>query len=101
MIPNNLLILGNGGAASNAIMAARAGGYTGTTHQVSDIDEPAFNPMLSPYYLKGITSWENCFPFGPDFYEKHDVTRHFGSPVVSLDAAEKNGVPGKRSDSDL
>ena len=45
----------------------------------------AFNPMLSPYYLKGDIPWDRCFPFGPDFYRDHDITCPFAAPVESLD----------------
>lgn len=80
-----IVVIGNGGAAAHAVMAARRAGFTGEIHQVSDDIGPGFNPMLSPYYLKGILSWEQCFPFGPDFYKTHAVTCHFGSPAVFLD----------------
>ena len=84
-----LLILGNGGAAIHAVSAARSAGYEGEINQVSDMEGPAFNPMLSPYYLKGIIPWDRCFPFGADFYFKHDVTCHFGSAVEKLDPVSK------------
>ncbi|MBW1769023.1 MAG: NAD(P)/FAD-dependent oxidoreductase, partial [Deltaproteobacteria bacterium] len=48
-----LIILGNGGASINAIRAARASGHTGSIRVISDTEGPAFNPMLSPYYLDG------------------------------------------------
>ena len=81
------IILGNGGAACHAAMAARNAGFRGSIHMISDVDEAAFNPMLGPYYLKGKIPWENCFPFGIEFYKQHDITCHFGSPVEELDAA--------------
>jgi NADPH-dependent 2,4-dienoyl-CoA reductase/sulfur reductase-like enzyme len=56
---------------------------------LSDVRESAFNPMLAPYYLKGKLEWENCYPFGSDFYRRHDVKCHFGSPVEELDTASK------------
>ena len=87
-----LLILGNGGAAIHAVSAARSAGYEGEIHQVSDKEGPAFNPMLSPYYLKGIIPWERCFPFGADFYRNHGVTCHFGSAVQRLDPVNKEAV---------
>lgn len=86
---DRLVIIGNGGAAINGIIAARNAGFKGEVHQVADTDSSAFNPMLSPYYLKGTIPWHQCFPYGDDFYQKYDVTRHFGSPVASLDAVKK------------
>jgi 3-phenylpropionate/trans-cinnamate dioxygenase ferredoxin reductase subunit len=56
---------------------------------LSDTREPAFNPMLAPYYLKGMMDWEQCYPFGADFYRHHEVTCHFGSRVVELDAVAR------------
>jgi NADPH-dependent 2,4-dienoyl-CoA reductase/sulfur reductase-like enzyme len=86
MAERNIVILGNGGAACQAVVAARNAGFTGAIHMISDVKEPAFNPMLAPYYLKGRLSWEHCFPFGADFYRRHQVTCRFGSPVAELNA---------------
>ncbi len=85
-----IAILGNGGAAAHAVMGARSAGFGGEIHLVSDTDGPAFNPMLAPYYLKGKLSWKQCFPFGPDFYRRYDVTCHFGSGVEHLDALNQS-----------
>ena len=85
MPSQRIVVLGNGGAAAHAVHAARSTHFTGEIHMISDSCEPAFNPMLAPYYLKGKLSWENCFPFGNSFYSEHDVTCHFGSPVEELD----------------
>ncbi len=93
-----LLIIGNGGAALSAISSARVSGYCGEIHLVSDCLGPAFNPMLSPYFLKGIISWEGCFPFGPHFYAAHEVSCHFGAGVESLDTINREAIlnDGKR-----
>ena len=89
MSPLNLLIIGNGGAAIHAVMAARSSGHSGPIHMVSDTPGLAFNPMLSPYYLADEISFEQCFPFGKEFYNRFDVTCHFGSPVEILDPVER------------
>ncbi len=89
MADPNIVILGNGGAACHAVSAARNAGFSGKIHMISDVREPAFNPMLAPYYLKGLLPWRHCFPFGTDFYRQHDVVCHFGSPVVELNAMER------------
>jgi NADPH-dependent 2,4-dienoyl-CoA reductase/sulfur reductase-like enzyme len=83
-LPN--IILGNGGAAIHAVMALRSTGYSGKIKQIADTVNPAFNPMLAPYYLKGMIPWNNCFPFGKQFYEKYEIDCLFGNPVTSLDA---------------
>jgi len=84
-----LLILGNGGAAIHAVMASRDAGHTGPIHLVSDTSGPAFNPMLAPYFLAEKIRFEDCFPFGEDFYDRHHVTCHFGSPAATLNALNK------------
>jgi NADPH-dependent 2,4-dienoyl-CoA reductase/sulfur reductase-like enzyme len=86
MSKRRIAILGNGGAAIHAARAARTSGYEGEIHLLSDTDTSAFNPMLSPYYLKRAIPWENCFPFGESFYARYDVTCHFNAPVERLDA---------------
>ena len=86
MPSERIVILGNGGAACHAVQAARQAGFKGEIHMFADVDEAAFNPMLAPYYLKGRLPWQGCFPFGEDFYRRHDVICHFGRPVVAVDA---------------
>lgn len=86
MTNKRIVVLGNGGAACHAVKAIREAGFGGEIHMLSDTREPAFNPMLAPYYLKGMMDWERCYPFGADFYRRHEVACHFGSPVVALDA---------------
>lgn len=78
-------ILGNGGAAIHAIMALRGAGFEGDIHLISDTPGPAFNPMLSPYYLKGKISWEDCFPYEENFYKKNHVICHMDRAVQKLD----------------
>lgn len=84
-----LVILGNGGAAISAVHAARTTGYSGSIHIISDTTGPAFNPMLSPYYLDGMISFDCCFPYGMEWYSTHDVTCHFGVRVEELDPTER------------
>jgi len=89
MNKDRLIILGNGGASINAIRAVRANGYTGSIRVISDTEGPAFNPMLSPYYLDGKIPFNECFPFGMAFYERHGVTCHFGIIAEKLDPVKK------------
>ncbi|MBW2065767.1 MAG: FAD-dependent oxidoreductase [Deltaproteobacteria bacterium] len=85
MTSNGLLFVGNGGAAISAVRAARAAGYEGPIRMVADAPGETFNPMLAPYFLAGQIPFENCFPFGRDFYTRYDVRCRFGLPLVSLD----------------
>lgn len=84
-----IVILGNGGAAVNAAKSARASGHIGEIHILSDTNTSAFNPMLSPYYLKGTIPWDNCFPFRQNVYSDYGITFHSDSPVESLDAVDQ------------
>jgi NADPH-dependent 2,4-dienoyl-CoA reductase/sulfur reductase-like enzyme len=92
MTGRRIVILGNGGAAICAAKAARASGHQGEIHLVSDTNAPAFNPMLSPYYLKGAIPWERCFPFGIGFYRDYDVTCHVDAAAEFLDAISQRVV---------
>jgi NADPH-dependent 2,4-dienoyl-CoA reductase/sulfur reductase-like enzyme len=92
MSRNNLeqvVILGNGGAAIHAIKALRGVGFKGSIEQISNTIGDAFNPMLGPYFLKGILTWEQCFPYGRNFYKDYDVVCHFGSPVEHIDTKNR------------
>ncbi|MBU2509873.1 NAD(P)/FAD-dependent oxidoreductase [bacterium] len=86
----NIAIIGNGGAAVHAVMAARSAGFTGQIDLISDSEGPAFNPMLAPYFLKGALTWDHCFPFGSNFYRTCDVTCRFNTTVDTLNIAEKS-----------
>jgi NADPH-dependent 2,4-dienoyl-CoA reductase/sulfur reductase-like enzyme len=92
MPPLNILIIGNGGAAIHAVKAARSAGHSGPIYMVSDTPGLAFNPMLSPYFLAGEISFDQCFPFGETFYKKFDVNCHFGSPVEGLDPINREVI---------
>ncbi len=92
MRDGRLLILGNGGAALSAARAARASGHAGEIHLASDVEGPAFNPMLAPYFLRGALPWERCFPFGPGFYSAHGITPHFGVAAECLDAKNREAT---------
>lgn len=83
------LILGNGGAACHGAKALRENGYTGLLMMISDVDEAAFNPMVGPYYLKGLAQWRDCYPFGGDFYQRYGINTKFGSAVRALDAINR------------
>jgi 3-phenylpropionate/trans-cinnamate dioxygenase ferredoxin reductase subunit len=85
--PQITVIVGNGPAAVHACRALRARGYEGRIHLFSDHQEPAYNPMLTPYYLAGHLDRAACFPFGgAQMYSSLGVTAHLGRPVIGLDA---------------
>lgn len=92
-MPKNekICIIGNGGAAVEAVKALRENQYEGEIHLVSDSAQPAYNPMLTTYYVSGKIEFEAMFPYGcnMDLYEQYDVTLHLGSPVAGLDTKTK------------
>ena len=92
-----LAIVGNGGAAAEAVLALRANGYDRAIHLFADNREAPFNPMLSTYLVSGAVPLERVFPFGANggFYDAHGVTARLGCPVTALDAAEQTLVAGE------
>ena len=83
-----IAIVGNGGAAAEAILALRANGYPGEIHLFADNHHAPYNPMLGTYVVAGTIPPERAFPFGDarTFYEANGVTAHLDSPVAHLDA---------------
>jgi NADPH-dependent 2,4-dienoyl-CoA reductase/sulfur reductase-like enzyme len=81
-------IIGNGGAAAEAVLAMRASGYTGEIHLFADNDHPPYNPMLGTYLVSGKLLPEQAFPFGDHaaFYRANRVTAHLSTSVTHLDA---------------
>jgi NADPH-dependent 2,4-dienoyl-CoA reductase/sulfur reductase-like enzyme len=86
------LVIGNGGAAASAVMAMRQAGYQGGIGLVADDAVPPFNPMLLPYWLKGMISSRACHPFGQDFYQDYGVDARLGLRVTKLDAKAKTAA---------
>jgi NADPH-dependent 2,4-dienoyl-CoA reductase/sulfur reductase-like enzyme len=86
-----LVIIGNGGAAAEAVLALRANGYRGEIHLFADNRNAPYNPMLGPYLVAGKIPLEQVFPFGDGltFYADNGVTAHLGEPVVQFDAEER------------
>jgi NADPH-dependent 2,4-dienoyl-CoA reductase/sulfur reductase-like enzyme len=82
-----IAIVGNGGAAAEAVLALRESGYGGDIHLFADNGHGPYNPMLGPYLVAGKISVEQAFPFGngAGFYGAHGVTAHLGEPVSRLD----------------
>jgi NADPH-dependent 2,4-dienoyl-CoA reductase/sulfur reductase-like enzyme len=93
-------IIGNGGAAAEAVLALRARGYTGEIHLFADNDHAPYNPMLGPYLVAGKIPLDRAFPFGGEqaFYGANKVTAHLGEPVVSLDAEARRLITASGSE---
>ena len=98
MLVNNLplreksmVIVGNGCAGAECIIALRKSGYNGKIHRITDSRWPVSNPMLTTYYVGGKIGFDGLFPYGAsqDFYLKYGVKVYTESPVVALDAEKK------------
>ena len=83
-----IAIVGNGGAAAEAILALRANGFPSEIHLFADNGHGPYNPMLGTYVVSGKIPAEQAFPFGDarTFYEANGVIAHLNSPVAHLDA---------------
>ena len=67
-----ITIIGNGGAAAEAVLALRANGYRGEIHLFADNQHAPYNPMLGTYLVSGRLPLERAFPFG-------DATAFYGA----------------------
>jgi NADPH-dependent 2,4-dienoyl-CoA reductase/sulfur reductase-like enzyme len=82
-----IAIVGNGGAAAEAVLALRSHGCDEDIHLFADNTHPPYNPMLGSYIAGGKLPAELAFPFGcDDFYRAGRVTAHLGAAVTRLDA---------------
>ncbi len=80
------VIVGNGGAAAEAVLALRQGGFRGSVHLFADGRRPPYNPMLGSYYVSGAIEGRRCFPFGDEtFYRRNQVRVHSATPVARID----------------
>ena len=83
-----LTVIGNGAAAAEAVLAARANGYEGEIRLFADNRHAPYNPMLGTYLVAGKIPLERAFPFGDEaaFYGSNRVVAHLGERVIHLDA---------------
>jgi len=84
-------IIGNGCASREAIKALRQCGYGGRIDVFSDSRLPAYNPMLTTYYLSGKIPCEGLFLYEENqkFCETYEVSLHLNTGIVRLDPDEK------------
>jgi len=82
-----ILILGNSAAAIAAVNAIRARGGTQSITMVSNEDCTAYSPVLTTHYLSGEIPESALYFCDVGYYREHDISCHFGTAVVELDAA--------------
>ncbi len=87
----DIVVVGNGCAAAECIIALRQSGHDGKIRLVTNNKWPVANPMLTTYYVAGKIGFDKLFPYDANggFYQKYDVNVIAGSPVVALDAEKK------------
>jgi NADPH-dependent 2,4-dienoyl-CoA reductase/sulfur reductase-like enzyme len=84
------VIVGNGAAAAEAVLALRRGGFRGAIDLFALGRRPPYNPMLGSYYVSGALEGGRCFPFGDDrFYGRNLVRFHAATPVAHIDPAAR------------
>lgn len=79
-----MIIIGNGCAGAECVIALREYGYDGVIQMFADNALPPANPMLTTYYASGRIEWKTLFPYGMDFYERYHVEFHGEEPVTEL-----------------
>ena len=87
MKSERIVILGNSAAAIAAVNAIRARGGTQAIAMVSNEPCTAYSPVLTTYYLRGEIPESALYFCDIGYYREHDVSCHFGTAVVGLDAA--------------
>jgi nitrite reductase (NADH) large subunit len=81
-----IVILGNSAAAIAAVNAIRARGGTQAITMVSNESCNAYSPVLTTYYLRGEIPESALYFCDIGYYRGNDISCHFGTAVVGLDA---------------
>ncbi|MEP3275728.1 MAG: FAD-dependent oxidoreductase [Stappiaceae bacterium] len=88
---DNLLIVGAGQAAAQAIQSLRQGGFAGKIALCGDEEHlPYQRPPLSKKYLSGELSGDRLLLRPADFYDTTDVELIIGKSVEAIDVANKS-----------
>ena len=95
------VIIGNGGAAMESLIALRGSGYDSEIHVFSDSTFPAMNPTLLTYFIAGKIGFEGLFPYSNDIYDRYGVNLHRDSKVTGLDIFSKIPIDPINSNSAL
>ncbi len=85
----NHVIIGNGGAAINGIIAIREHGCDPIL-VISKENCLAYSPLLIPHYISGEIPYEAMFLCDYAFYKRNQVETRFGSAAVQLDTNTKS-----------
>ncbi|HPF26822.1 MAG: FAD-dependent oxidoreductase [Steroidobacteraceae bacterium] len=89
-MPEQIVIVGAGQAASQAVDILRKRGYTGTLTLVGDEPvAPYQRPPLSKKYLAGLLARDRLLIRHDAFYEDHRVATHWGRTAVAVDRARR------------
>ncbi|MFI6315609.1 NAD(P)/FAD-dependent oxidoreductase [Nocardia fusca] len=88
--PRDIVVVGAGQAAAQAVGAIAGAGHCGRVTVIGDEPvAPYQRPPLSKGYLKGAVDAERLRLRSADWYEQHGVGLHTAQTVVSLDRRQK------------
>jgi NADPH-dependent 2,4-dienoyl-CoA reductase/sulfur reductase-like enzyme/nitrite reductase/ring-hydroxylating ferredoxin subunit len=89
-LPDSVVIVGGGAAATVAAETLRREGYAGPITMVSaDADAPYDRPALSKDFLAGHAEAAWIPLHTPQFYAEHQINLRLGTRVTSIDTAAK------------
>lgn len=79
------VIIGNSGAAINAVQAIRSVNHEDKIILISKEDCLAYSPVLTTYYLSGRIPYDGMFICDEAFYREHEVETILGVKAVAVD----------------
>lgn len=91
-MPRHLLILGNSAAALSAVRAIRARGGDERISIVSKEACHAYSPVLTTYYLRGVTPERQLYLCDESSYRDLELDCHFGLSAVELHSQAQSVV---------
>ena len=92
---DDILIIGAGQAAAQAVQSLRAEGFEGPIRLFGDeAYAPYQRPPLSKKFLAGEIGYDRLELKGADFYAQANVETHWGTRVTEIDRREKRILTG-------
>ncbi|MCH7822851.1 MAG: FAD-dependent oxidoreductase [Proteobacteria bacterium] len=92
-MPKNVVIVGAGHAAGQAVVTLRQKGYDGKIILIGAEEYyPYQRPPLSKKFLAGELAAERLYVKPPSFYDHPDIELHLGTTVTRIDLAGKTVI---------
>ncbi len=98
-----IVVVGAGASAFEFIQAYRKHNRTDSIEVFGNENQPFYNRILLPDYIKGTRSWEDLCVSGDEILDTLDVTYHPGPGIATIDRESKRIVTtaGKSVDYDI